>query len=59
MEEVQVYRVDEAAKILKVNFRTVYRLIKSGKIQAKKVGHQWRIPRGELEKYIKVEGKNG
>ena len=60
MEEmVQVYKAEEVAKILKVNLRTVYRLMKAGKIQATRVGHQWRIPKSEVDKYIKVEAKNG
>jgi excisionase family DNA binding protein len=37
------YTPDEYAKDRKVSVRTVYRLIKSGKIPAERVGSQWRI----------------
>jgi excisionase family DNA binding protein len=57
--EKKMYKVDEVAKMLDVNFRTVYRLMKAGKIRAVKVGGQWRIPKSEIEKYIQVEVKNG
>jgi DNA binding domain, excisionase family len=59
MEQVErMYSVNEVAEILHVSFRTIYRLMKVGKIQAVRVGRQWRIPKSEIEKYLKVEGKN-
>jgi excisionase family DNA binding protein len=59
MEQVErMYSVNEVAEILHVSFRTIYRLMKVGKIQAVRVGRQWRIPRSEIEKYIKLEFKD-
>ncbi|HJO39113.1 MAG: helix-turn-helix domain-containing protein [Vicinamibacterales bacterium] len=34
---------EEVLAYLKVNLRTVYRLIKAGKIPAVRVGRQWRF----------------
>ena len=36
--------VNETAKVLRVGSRTVYRLVETGKVPAKKVGGRWRIP---------------
>lgn len=52
---MQLLTVTEVSKILRVNRRTVYKLIKSGRIQAKRVGLFWRIPEEELEKFIVSE----
>src|SRR3989475_11660262 len=35
---------EEVLEYLQVNLRTVYRLIKAGKIPAVRVGRQWRVP---------------
>ena len=42
--------VDEVAKMLKVNKRTVYRLAVKGEIPAFKFGKSWRIDPVKLEK---------
>jgi excisionase family DNA binding protein len=55
----QMYSVKEIAIMLGLSERTIFRLMKAGKIQAVRIGGQWRIPRSEVEKYIKVEVKNG
>jgi len=44
---------DGAAKILSVTRQTVYRLIKSGQLQAVKVKSAVRIPEDSLEEFIK------
>src|SRR5258706_4306536 len=36
---------EEVLEYLQVNLRTVYRLIKAGKIPAVRVRRQWRVPR--------------
>ena len=46
--------VNEAAKVLRVGRRTVYRLVETGKVPAKKVGGRWRIPRAGLVEFIGV-----
>jgi len=46
--------VNEAAKVLRVSRRTVYRLVQTGKVPAKKVGSQWRISRARLGEFMGV-----
>ena len=46
--------VNQAAKVLRVGRRTVYRLVETGKVPAEKVGGQWRIPRTGLDEFIGV-----
>lgn len=48
----QVYSIDEAARLLRVNPMTIRRLIKKGEIKAQKVGKQYRIPRSEIDKFL-------
>ncbi len=48
----QVYSIDEAAKLLKVNPMTIRRMIQRGEIRASKVGKQYRIPRSEIDKFL-------
>ena len=43
MTEEIVYTILEAAKLLKVSDDTIRKLIKSGELDAVKVGNQWRI----------------
>ena len=46
------YTTTEAAKMLKVNARTIRRWIDKGYIQAKKIGGRWRIPASEVERLL-------
>jgi len=43
-----LYKVREAAKILKVKPITIRRWCKSGMLKAKKIGKSWYIPEDEL-----------
>lgn len=43
---------EEVLDYLQVNLRTVYRLIKAGKIPAVRVGRQWRFKRADLDAWI-------
>jgi excisionase family DNA binding protein len=47
----KVYTVGEAAKELKTNTNTVYKLIREGKLQALKLG-RLKIPSFELERFL-------
>ena len=40
---------DEVLEYLEVNLRTVYRLIKAGKIPAVRVGRQWRFRKTDID----------
>ena len=42
------YTVKEAAAALNINRQTVIRRIESGKLDGKKIGKTWRIPKSEL-----------
>ncbi len=52
-----LYKVKEAAKILKVKPVTIRRWCKSGLFKAKKVGKSWYIPEEELVLFKKDEGE--
>jgi excisionase family DNA binding protein len=43
---------DEVLEYLQVNLRTVYRLIKAGKIPAVRVGRQWRIRKSDFDGWL-------
>jgi excisionase family DNA binding protein len=42
----------EVIAILRVDTRTLYRLIRSGNIPAVRVGRQWRFKRSDLEGWL-------
>jgi excisionase family DNA binding protein len=43
---------EEVLSCLKVNSRTIYRLIKSGELPAVRIGRQWRFRRSDLDDWI-------
>ncbi len=47
---------DEVLDYLQVNLRTVYRLIKAGKLPAVRVGRQWRFRRVDLDAWLESQG---
>ncbi len=46
---------DEVLEYLQVNLRTVYRLIKAGKIPAVRVGRQWRFRKTDIDAWLEME----
>ncbi|MDP6580662.1 MAG: response regulator [Vicinamibacterales bacterium] len=46
---------DEVLEYLQVNRRTVYRLIKAGKIPAVRVGRQWRFRKTDIDAWLERE----
>jgi excisionase family DNA binding protein len=48
----EFYRAEELAQILCVNVMTIYRYIKAGKVNAYKIGKEFRIARKEFEKLL-------
>ena len=43
---------EEVLEYLQVNLRTVYRLIKAGKIPAVRVGRQWRFRKRDIDGWL-------
>lgn len=46
---------DELLEYLQINLRTVYRLIKAGKIPAVRVGRQWRFRKTDIDAWLERE----
>ena len=46
---------EEVLEYLQVNLRTVYRLIKAGKIPAVRVGRQWRFRKSDLDAWLESQ----
>ena len=53
-----VMTLEEAAGFLKVSETTVYQLVRSGELKARKVGREWRILKSQLVGYLKEEGES-
>lgn len=50
----ELYTVKEATDLLKVTRRTLYTYINEGKLEAFKIGKEWRIPKEALERFIGI-----
>lgn len=48
----EILTVEEVAEYLKLSKATIWRWCQSGKLPAFRLGHQWRIHGGELQKLI-------
>jgi putative resolvase len=46
------YRAEELAQILRMNIMTIYRYIKAGKLNAHKIGKEFRIDQIEFKKFL-------
>ncbi len=49
----QVLTAEEAARYLRLHVKSIYRLVKAGKIPGQKVGGTWRFHAEALEKWLK------
>ncbi len=54
-EKEEVLTLDEVARLLRLNRKTVEKLIHTGRLHAVKVGRVWRIPRAAVVAFL--EGK--
>lgn len=52
MGDDQYLTTDEVLDYLNINLRTIYRMIKAGKLPAVRVGRQWRFRRADLDAYL-------
>ena len=50
---------EEVLEYLQVNLRTVYRLIKAGKIPAVRVGRQWRFRKRDIDAWLDTQRPSG
>ena len=48
----EILTIEEAAKLLKLNKISVYKLLKAKKIPAKKVLNKWRFVKEDLRKWV-------
>lgn len=55
--EKSVYTVEEAALLLDKSYYSVYRMIQSGKIAARKIGNSYRVPKEEILRFIEDKNK--
>lgn len=47
----------EAAELLGCGMNTIYKILKSGKLKAMRIGRIWKIPRRAVREYILTESK--
>src|SRR5215218_4599854 len=52
MTEEHFLTTEEVLDYLQVNLRTIYRLIKAGKIPAVRVGRQWRFSKKDIDNWL-------
>jgi excisionase family DNA binding protein len=59
MIEESFLTTEEVLEYLQVNLRTVYRLIKAGKIPAVRVGRQWRFRKRDIDAWLETQRPRG
>ncbi len=55
MRDESFLTTEEVLEYLNVNLRTIYRLIKAGKIPAVRVGRQWRFKRADIDSWLESQ----
>ena len=53
MESNDIMKLEEVMQYLDIGKNTLYRLLKSGELNAFKIGKVWKIPKKSVEKYIR------
>lgn len=56
-DKQKYYKRAELARILSVNPMTIYRLIKTGKLEAVKVAGDYRIPEAAVTNYLQANNQ--
>ena len=59
MSEETFLTTEQVLEYLQVNLRTVYRLIKAGRIPAVRVGRQWRFRRRDIDAWLDSQRTRG
>lgn len=50
-----ILNVEEVANLLRVSEQTVYNMLKDGRLQATKVGREWRFPKEAINRLMGVQ----
>ena len=50
----ELLTVEEVANILRLNVRTIWRMLGDGRLKGIRLGGGWRIPKEELEKILVI-----
>ncbi len=53
MKAKEFYKAEELAELLQVNIMTIYRYIKAKKLNAYKIGKEFRIDKKEFKNFLK------
>lgn len=53
-KDLEVYTLKEIEELLMVTRRTLYNWIKGGKLQAFRIGKEWRVTKEALEKFTQT-----
>lgn len=48
---------EEAAELLGCGMNSIYKLLRSGKLKAMRIGRIWKIPRRAIQEYIVTESQ--
>ena len=59
MQDEGFLTTEEVLEYLQVNLRTVYRLIRAGKIPAVRVGRQWRFRKRDIDSWLESQRPRG
>ncbi len=58
-KDKEIFSIEEAEEYLGIKKRTLYKLAKTGKIPAIKIGGQWRFSKYRLDALFQNDGENG
>ncbi len=53
MKDKKFYKAEDLAELLGVNIMTIYRYIKAGRLQAYKIGKEFRIDKVEFTNFLR------
>lgn len=51
----EIYTIEQLQQILKLSDRTIFRLLKEGKLSGFKVGREWRFQESDINAYIQAQ----
>ena len=57
MDNNEIMQIEEVMEYLNIGKNTMYGLLKSGELNAFKIGKVWKIPRKSVEEYVEKELK--